>query len=882
MADCPNQDDLDDVDVDQEGNPDLAKSHPVNGIPASCRRVKLYEIYSSSDTWLDKGTGYCHIKTPTDAEGPQIVIELEQDGINVVVESNIMNNTNYSSQNDSIIIWQEGDENRLYRALSFQNLVGHKAFWTYITSVVDESCIQSSPGDRDSGAGSDNELDNYIETSSTSGSVAADTGSPLNSTKYSGDYRALPTPTVSEMRKLEASLDNMLTQSSVADMVFMDLLDKRWLCEAFSVMRQCIELEDLSTLSAISAIMARLILNWCGNLEVLHVFVSDEIFFDLLQAFEYDAELLSQNLCLEHVRFFRESVRHHDIISMDNPSFYRLVHSSYRIEYLKDVVLPRLLDEFSIQRLNSVIFSNTSEILNIISNDGRGFVDLLKEQLSQKYMSALLLRELLGVARCSQGVNQPDRISLLLLIKHTQLLNELSGYLDGTAPACRDFEANLMPRNRNAEREYSALKESVVDTEDHRPNLLSNRRQGLMDPPSLAVEILNLCLEVFPSIVRTAVFVDAETKNEPALLLSLCDVIARNPNEGVQTQVREIFLRLLDPKNMDLPEKDEMCSLFYDNGILDRLLDGVFGNNVPDSPTIRTAKVHVMDILSLCAREHRHRFKLRVQSHKLPLRVLASAMKPFDKFVAVGAMKFLHVCVKMKDMSVERHIIKYKVLRPVLWILKNKVNAGVDGGSMLESVCLGILSTIDSWALDGLVDWMFQDPFCIPIIKDLQRSYSHCTDNFVFNNLERMYNYSRAGELVSKKRHALADPDRWFEEDDDEEDVECSKRRMISISGSLVEGYDDDEDEEDYEGDIDIRDIEAAGSPGEASTLGKPRMPPWSEDDERNTKNGDDAPFEVRLKPAPAKKISVFIDACRKEPSPRGKLASDFILDSSE
>lgn len=48
MADCPNQDDLDDVDVDKEGNPDLAKSHPVNGIPASCRRVKLYEIYSSS------------------------------------------------------------------------------------------------------------------------------------------------------------------------------------------------------------------------------------------------------------------------------------------------------------------------------------------------------------------------------------------------------------------------------------------------------------------------------------------------------------------------------------------------------------------------------------------------------------------------------------------------------------------------------------------------------------------------------------------------------------------------------------------------------------------------------------------------------------------
>ncbi|CDR96468.1 Serine/threonine-protein phosphatase 4 regulatory subunit 3-A [Babesia bigemina] len=887
MAVEPGQDELEAIEVELRSEPRLQKAHPVNGIPASCRRVKLYEIYSSNvgsagygnidtqDTWVDKGTGYCHIKEPTDQGSPQIVIELEQEGMTVVVISNILYNTNYSSQNDSIIIWQEGGEGRLYRALSFQNVVGHKSFWTYISGLVDEQCIQSS--DRDGGSGSETELDGDGDGGSGSGSGQNGSSSPNESSKFNVMYRVLPVPTVGELRKLETTLDAMLSQNSVSDMVYMDLLDKRWLMETFAIMRNCVEIEDLSTLSAIAAIMSRLILNWCGNLELMHVFVSDEMFIDLLQAFEYDAELLSQNISLEHVKFFRQHVKHHDVIMLGNPAFYRLVHSSYRIEYLKDVVLPRQLDEFSIQRLNTVLFSNTNEILNILSSDGRGFVESLKEQLPHKYMAALLLRELLGAARCSQGVNQPDRISLLLLVKHSQLLIELIGYLDGTAPACRDFREHLLPKNESMDREYTALKGALARMQDYRPDLLGTRRHGLMDPVSLAVEIFNLCLEVFPSIVRTAVFADAEAKSEPSLLFALCDVIATNPDGGVQAQTRDIFLRLLDPKNMDLPEKDEMCSLFYDNGVLDRLIERVFGDNVPDSPTIRVAKVHAMELLSLCAREHRHRFKLRVQSHKLPLRVLASSLRPFDKFVTVGAMKFLHVCIKMKDMSVERHIIKYDVLRPVFWILKTKISAGRDGGSMLESVCLGILSTIDTWALDGLVEWIFQDPVCSTLFEDLKRAYSHCCENFVFNNLERMYNYSRSGGMSNKKRHVIVDPDRWFEEDDEEE-VEPIKRHIINISGSLVDGYDDD----DYTGDIDLADITAT-APGASSPLLRPAdMEPWGHDSTERAKDEAEDVFEFSFKGNKATKINVFLDTCRKQPSAGGKIANDFVLDSSE
>lgn len=746
--------------------------HPVNSLPMSCRRVKLYEIGSSTESWVDKGTGFCHFEGDKDSDNPKLVVDIEYDGIKSVVSTYIRDNSDYSSQNDSIIIWHEGNDTRLYRALSFQNILGHNACWAYIRKFLDESMLQSS--------------------TSESGSSSQ--------TKESTSYRMLPSPSAATIQKLESTLDTLICQNGISDALYLDLLEKKWLKELFEFMNKSIEKEELTCVSSIASILLRMVLNWCGSLELMLVFVSDEIFFHLLRAFEYDSELLSQNIRMNHVKFFQEFVKHHDIIPLKNSTFYQLVHANYRMNYLKDVILPRHLDEFSIQRMNSTIYTNMTEIMSVILTEECTFFEALRSKLSQSYMAALLLRELLVVARGNNILSQPDRNSLILMVRHYQLLNELTGYLDQTANACLDFEKNMKPINTKAEQEYLEIKKMLykkredVQEDDnstlYRPNLLSTCRHKLVEPTSLAIEIFYICMEIFPAIVRAAVFTDAES-GTPKLLMALCSALVRIPD---CLQAKEIIMRLLDPKSMDLPEKDEMCRLFYDKGVLDYMLNMIYAENPQDTVNtnpggyVRKRKssrvsrspesVHIMEILSLCAREHRHRFKLRMQSQKIPLKIMQCALEPFDKFLAIGALKFLRVCVQMKDSLIERHIIKNNVLRSMLWILNHHVSGSQ--GSVLESICLSILSAIECGNMDGLIVWLFDDPFCSKILTKLKESRPYS----IISTLEKSRNNLKSASTTKRK---YSDPNAWFEEDDES----CTTKKASPVTNRIVEGYDD-------------------------------------------------------------------------------------------
>ncbi|EKX73395.1 conserved hypothetical protein [Theileria equi strain WA] len=759
---------------DVEDEEQKSAGHPVNSLPMSCRRVKLYEIGSSTESWVDKGTGFCHFEGGEDGDNPKLVVDIEFDGIKSVVSTYIRDNSDYSSQNESIIIWHEGNDTRLYRALSFQNILGHNACWAYIRKFLDESMLQSS--------------------TSESGSSSQ--------TKESTSYRMLPSPSAATIQKLDSTLDTLICQNGISDALYLDLLEKKWLKELFEFMNKSIENEELTWIPSIASILLRMVLNWCGSLELMLVFVSDEIFFDLLRAFEYDSELLSQNIRMNHVKFFQEFVKHHDIVPLKNSTFYQLIHANYRMNYLKDVVLPRHLDEFSIQRMNSTIYSNMTEIMGVILTEECTFFEALRAKLSQSYMAALLLRELLVVARGNNILSQPDRNSLILMVRHYQLLNELTGYLDQTANACQDFEKNMRPINTKAEQEYVEIKkmlykkrETPEDSDNstlYRPNLLSTCRHKLVEPTSLAIEIFYICMEIFPAIVRAAVFTDAES-GTPKLLMALCGTLVRIPD---CLQAKEIIMRLLDPKSMDLPEKDEMCRLFYDKGVLDYMLNMVYVDDSEEAPEssnhngyVRKRKssrisrssesVHIMEILSLCAREHRHRFKLRMQSQNIPLKIMQRTLEPFDKFLAVGALKFLRVCIQMKDSLVERHIIKNNVLRSVLWILNHHVSGSQ--GSVLESICLSILSAIECGSMDNLIVWLFDDQFCSKILSKLKetRSYS------IIATLEKSRNNLKSITITKRK---YSDPNAWFEEDDD---TCTSNKRSSPVTNRIVEGYDD-------------------------------------------------------------------------------------------
>ena len=77
--------------------------------------------------------------------------------------------------------------------------------------------------------------------------------------------------------------------------------------------------------------------------------LSDEHYINFFRAMEFESELRKHGLKIGHVDFLKNVSEFKDVICTDNEIFSWACHFIYRILYLRDVCLPRHLDEPTIQ-----------------------------------------------------------------------------------------------------------------------------------------------------------------------------------------------------------------------------------------------------------------------------------------------------------------------------------------------------------------------------------------------------------------------------------------------------------------------------------------------------------------------------------------------------
>lgn len=113
-------------------------------------------------------------------------------------------------------------------------------------------------------------------------------------TTYKGDddnieldaFRVLPIINAYSIDRLEHEIDAALADNENSEEIYIDIIDKAWLKMLFNFMNNCIYNKKYQIVSKIAYILRRILLNWCGNLELMQIIVSDEMFFDFLRAFE--------------------------------------------------------------------------------------------------------------------------------------------------------------------------------------------------------------------------------------------------------------------------------------------------------------------------------------------------------------------------------------------------------------------------------------------------------------------------------------------------------------------------------------------------------------------------------------------------------------------
>lgn len=116
-----------------------------------------------------------------------------------------------------------------------------------------------------------------------------------------------------------------------------------------------------------------------------------------------------------HRRYLQNSSRYIEVISISDPNITKKIHATWRLTYLKDVVLARILDDPTFGVLNSLIFFNQVDIISYLQANPHyleelfGIIDSPDTTLKKKKDAVGFIQSCCAIAKSLQA---PPRTQL--------------------------------------------------------------------------------------------------------------------------------------------------------------------------------------------------------------------------------------------------------------------------------------------------------------------------------------------------------------------------------------------------------------------------------------------------------------------------------------
>ncbi|CAE6527395.1 unnamed protein product [Rhizoctonia solani] len=309
---------------------------------AEMRRVKVYELKGAC--WNDRGTGMCSADYDEATEKAVIIVKSEFTDTELLrceIQSQDVYQRQQGEQGDlgqTLIVWTE--PNGTDFALSFQDLDGCGEIWDFIQEVQRHLRGKQDP------------------TSS----------SPPSTPKVSLERRVaqsfmqagqIPTPDFNTIGDIDRAIKLLSKNPALKEKICETLVYQKFICSLIELFCEAERSESLQHLHALCRIMQTIIM--LNEHPMYEHMLSDEIFPGVLGMLEYDPEFpdhkASYRHFLSYVAHYREAVPIRDSIVR------KKIHQTYRLLFLKDVVLARMLDDPTFNILNSFIIFNQMDIV---------------------------------------------------------------------------------------------------------------------------------------------------------------------------------------------------------------------------------------------------------------------------------------------------------------------------------------------------------------------------------------------------------------------------------------------------------------------------------------------------------------------------------------
>ncbi|KAH6914786.1 nuclear protein [Coprinopsis sp. MPI-PUGE-AT-0042] len=323
------------------------------------KRVKVYELVGTR--WVDKGTAFCFGQFSEESNEALLIARSEKNYSEVILSTTIRSNDVYQRQQETLIVWTEPDG--VDYALSFQDPEGCSEVWSFILEVQRHM--------------------------SNADNMSAITSSPLIgpdvSVTTASIYRSghLPQPRLGIIGEIERAIKALARTALMKERICEYIQHEDYIKSLIEVMNAAEDLESLENLHALCSLMQTILM--LNDHTMFEHVLDDDLFFGVVGMLEYDPDFPDHKA--NYREFLQQQSRFHQPIPIRDITIQRKIHHTYRLQFLKDVVLARALDDTTFNVLNSCIIFNQIDIIQHVQQDAEFLRDIVSLYVDEGMLS---------------------------------------------------------------------------------------------------------------------------------------------------------------------------------------------------------------------------------------------------------------------------------------------------------------------------------------------------------------------------------------------------------------------------------------------------------------------------------------------------------------
>ncbi|KAJ6610401.1 component of IIS longevity pathway SMK-1-domain-containing protein [Mycena sp. CBHHK59/15] len=336
------------------------------------KRVKVYELVGQR--WVDQGTAFCFGQFQEDSEHAHLIARSERNYADIILSTPIRSTMSISGNKP----------NGADYALSFQDPEGCSEVWNFILDVQQHITVSEE----------------HASLVTSSPVIGPEPSVTTASIMRSGQ---LPVPQLGIIADIERAIKSLSRSAQIKERLCEYIMHEEYFKALIDVLHTAEDLESVENLHALcNATQTILMLNDHNLYE--HI-LSDELFSGVVGMLEYDPEFPTHKA--NYREFLSQTTHFHEPIPIQDVAMQRKIHHTYRLQFLKDVVLARALDDSTFNVLNSCIIFNQIDIITHVQQDHSFLREVVKLFVDEDMLSGVGPRRAAAAAAAAQQTQPP-------------------------------------------------------------------------------------------------------------------------------------------------------------------------------------------------------------------------------------------------------------------------------------------------------------------------------------------------------------------------------------------------------------------------------------------------------------------------------------------